>query len=384
MPNAPKSMPLTDGTGRPRPGRLLWLTALVGLGHWLFLTGLPAAKTLGDTPLASEALFVTLQPVDAPQQAPIPAAPQTVRTTDPTEPGSKPPAQLATAAGIPIGAGTGPSRDAAEPALDASVLSDAAGMAGDTEVVDRQAAGMGKEADLLLALANTEGQDGPSATNPAPYRFSFPEPVRIVYEAQGRSGFAYTASAEILWQRDSNSYQAALRVSKLGIPLSVWTSKGSLGAQGVAPLRFGEKKGRSSEIAAHFQRDKGIISFSRNAPNVALQVAAQDHLSTFFQLSSMVAAEPARFTPGSAIAFQSANAYGAQDWTFKVGSLDNLGLPAPAASGLRLTRDHSADYDIKVEVWLAPTLGYLPVRIRLSQTNGDFLELVARTTEIPQ
>jgi len=68
----------------------------------------------------------------------------------------------------------------------------------------------------------------------------------------------------------------------------------------------------------------------------------------------MVAGDPARFTPGTAIGFQSVNAYGAQDWTFQVGALENLGLPAPAASGMRLTREHSADYDTKVEVWLAP------------------------------
>lgn len=33
-------------------------------------------------------------------------------------------------------------------------------------------------------------------------------------------------------------------------------------------------------------------------------------------------------------------------------------------------RDH--DYDQKAELWLAPSLGYLPARIQITQSNGDF------------
>ena len=39
---------------------------------------------------------------------------------------------------------------------------------------------------------------------------------------------------------------------------------------------------------------------------------------------------------------------------------------------LRLPR---RDYDQKAELWLAPDLGYVPVRIRLTQANGDFADL---------
>jgi hypothetical protein len=33
------------------------------------------------------------------------------------------------------------------------------------------------------------------------------------------------------------------------------------------------------------------------------------------------------------------------------------------------------DYDQKAELWVAPALGYLPVRIKLTQANGDFADL---------
>ena len=42
------------------------------------------------------------------------------------------------------------------------------------------------------------------------------------------------------------------------------------------------------------------------------------------------------------------------------------------AEEIRLPRK---DYDQKAELWVAPALGYLPVRIKLTQANGDFADL---------
>jgi hypothetical protein len=214
------------------------------------------------------------------------------------------------------------------------------------------------------------------------YRFAFPEPVRLLYDVKGVVNFAYTGGAEMVWRHNGSNYTASLQITKFGFSLRNWTSKGALSSQGIAPTRFGDK-GRSSEVAAHFQRDKGIVSFSNNAPDVPLQTGAQDHLSAFFQLSGMLAAEPGRFGPGTLVRFQAANAQGSQDWVFTVGETEPVDLPDGPQSGIRLSREHSAQYDTKVEVWLAPALSYLPVRIRLSQNNGDFAELLWRSTRKP-
>jgi hypothetical protein len=36
-----------------------------------------------------------------------------------------------------------------------------------------------------------------------------------------------------------------------------------------------------------------------------------------------------------------------------------------------------------VEIWLAPALGYLPVRIRLTQDNGDYVDQQWRSSSAP-
>ena len=41
---------------------------------------------------------------------------------------------------------------------------------------------------------------------------------------------------------------------------------------------------------------------------------------------------------------------------------------------LKLTRNPRKEFDIKVELWLAPGMDYVPVRLRLTQPNGDWLD----------
>jgi hypothetical protein len=36
-------------------------------------------------------------------------------------------------------------------------------------------------------------------------------------------------------------------------------------------------------------------------------------------------------------------------------------------------------FDDTVELWLAPSMGYLPVRIRITQPNGDFADMQLRS-----
>jgi hypothetical protein len=37
----------------------------------------------------------------------------------------------------------------------------------------------------------------------------------------------------------------------------------------------------------------------------------------------------------------------------------------------------------RLEVWFGPDVGYLPVRVRLTQSNGDFVDQLWRTTQKP-
>ena len=224
---------------------------------------------------------------------------------------------------------------------------------------------------------------GTSGVSPLPvYSYVIPASTRLKYDVSGTiSGFKYYVGGELLWLQDGNNYTARLGIRHFLLGSRVQTSKGLLSTLGLEPKRFSDKV--RSEVAAHFERDKGKISFSANTPDVALLPMAQDQLSVFIQLASIWAAQGQRLAPGSQIAFQAVGARTAEQWAFTVGEPETLRIDDKPWPAHKLTRERSGDFDTRVELWLAPALDYLPVRIRLTQSNGDEVDMVWSSTEKP-
>ncbi|MGQ0711580.1 MAG: DUF3108 domain-containing protein [Rhodoferax sp.] len=231
---------------------------------------------------------------------------------------------------------------------------------------------------------------GPAAPAPAPATgasaapaaMTLPGSVRLVYDIQGEmSRFPVSAQGALDWRQDGKSYDARLEIRLFLLGSRVQTSKGLVGAQGLEPLRFGDKV--RSEVSAHFERSKGKVSYSANTPEEALQPGAQDQLSIFFQLAAMLATQPQRYGAGSTLAFQAVGPRSSETWVFKVAAAQPVSLPGGQVRAIHLTKDPANPNDSRAEVWLAPDLEYLPVRIRLTQSNGDFVDQLWRATERP-
>ena len=203
--------------------------------------------------------------------------------------------------------------------------------------------------------------------------FAVPGSVRLRYAVTGQSrGHAWTVGGELRWRHDGEQYEARLEYSSPLLPTRTQQSSGRITAEGLAPKRFSDK-GRS-EQATHFERESGYLVFSSNAPRVALLPGAQDRLSVFIQLASMLAAAPAKFSAGTAITLQTAGARDAEPWLFIVEAEELLELPGGTVATRKLVRNPRREYDIRVELWLGTTMDYVPVRIRLTQPNGDFVD----------
>jgi hypothetical protein len=134
-------------------------------------------------------------------------------------------------------------------------------------------------------------------------------------------------------------------------------------------------------VAAHFEREKGKVSFSANTPDTPLLAGAQDQLSIFMQMAAMLAGDPRGFPEGSTLSFQAVGPRSADTWVFTVGGTGTQSLAGGELEAVHLWRNPSGEYDPKTEVWLAPALGYLPVRIRLTQRNGDFVDQQWKSTQ---
>lgn len=197
-----------------------------------------------------------------------------------------------------------------------------------------------------------------------------PESVLLKYQVEANK-FPYSLSAELWWQQNGQDYQARLAFSALG-QNRVQTSRGQIGAQGLEPLRFSDKY--RSEVAAHFIRDKGKVTFSANTPDVPLLSGAQDRLSILIQLASLIGSAPNRYPPATTMMIQTIGPRDADMWLFTVGETETLSLPSGPLPTLKLVRNARREFDQKVELWLAPALNYLPARIRITESNGDFVD----------
>jgi Protein of unknown function (DUF3108) len=212
--------------------------------------------------------------------------------------------------------------------------------------------------------------------------FKAPESALLKYQVQGQAkGFNYWASAELLWTQDGKDYEARLEVSAFLLGSRTQVSKGTLGSEGLMPLRFGDKT--RSELAAHFQRDKGVISFSANSPDAPLLKGAQDRLSVVLQLSSLLAADPTRFPSGTMLSFQTVSQREAEVWQFLVEKEEMLQLPFGDITAVKLNRKPRREFDQHIELWFAPSMGYLPVRLRITNANGDMVDQLLRSAEKP-
>ena len=222
----------------------------------------------------------------------------------------------------------------------------------------------------VFAPGAAQAQPGP------PPAVRLPAPQKLKFDVTGQAkSFQYSARAELLWQHDGQNYQARQQISLMLLGSRTQSSSGTLGSAGLQPQRFGDRT--RSEKAAHFNYDQQRVTFSANAPEAILAPGTQDRLSVFVQLGALLAAAPERYPVGTRIQLATAGTGSVDAWTFTVEGEETLNLPLGSLQTLRLQRLPRADhgYDQKAQLWLAPELGYLPARIRLTQANGDFADL---------
>lgn len=391
---------------------LLLLTAVVLALHWLVLVGLPRGGTDQGAPqrLAFHTRMVEPPPPPPPppepQAAPVPPPapkprPRPVRKPPPPPVEAPPPTQHpepTPAMEAPAQTAPSPAEPPAEVPADSSaptpeVPADAAAPSAPLSPASDPAMPAMAEASSASApaAASQPAQEAPAltagveilppgaagavaGTEPPPVRL--PPSARLAFDVTGEvKKFHYNASAELLWRQDGTQYEARQQIKAFLLGARSQSSVGQITPQGLRPTRFGDKS--RSERAAHFDFERGEVIFSANAPRAAIGSGAQDRLSVFIQLGALLAAAPERYPPGTRITLTTVGARSAERWTFTVEGPQTLELPAGSTPALKLQRLPRPDqrYDQKAELWLGTDMGYLPVRIRLTQANGDFADL---------
>lgn len=385
------------------PGRTPWrvlaaLTLAVALVHVLVLGLAPTAIGPEPSPLANK--FITRTIVIAPPAsdnaaAPAASAPAEASPPAPVKPRRPRAPSVPRPKPAPVPEASAPSPD---PTPDASAPKDpqtpdltaqAAPDSGATPPEAPASAAAGAAPNGTATAAAAAGTaEGNSATAGATSLASgnivgtqslrIPGSVTLDFAATGQDGTSPMQGVfgELVWLQDGSHYDARLTLKVLFSTIRSQHSTGRIGPSGIEPERYSES--RKAEVASHFVRDQGQVVFSNNAPPVPLLAGAQDRLSVMMQLGGLLAGNPGRYPTGSKISIQTVGPRDAGLWVFVVGDEEKLALPAGEYTARKLTRSPRQDFDSKLELWLAPDYGYLPVRIKQTEANGNFADAQLR------
>lgn len=188
-------------------------------------------------------------------------------------------------------------------------------------------------------------------------------------------GLVLEGSSQINWSQDAGKYalQLETRTALTGVLLTD-RSEGGFDRYGLAPDTYSMRRFRKEPAVANFDRKTGQIYFAGNSPPYKLQGGEQDRVSVLWSLLSMARARPA-LVPGSSWTYYVAGHRGGEPWTFQlkdkqkvqtgVGELDAWHFAHVPTDKKTTTQ---------VDIWLAPSKDWFPVKIRFSEPNGDYIE----------
>ncbi len=237
----------------------------------------------------------------------------------------------------------------------------------------------------LAALAGVQPLAGAAsaaeAAASASAGFEWPPSTRLSYRLTGNLRGPVEGQARVEWLRQGTRYQVLL-VASVGpsfAPLMTRreSSEGEITAQGLRPRRY------DMEMDVIF-RDRRRSTIFMDADTVRLPGGAelprppglQDAVSQFVQLTWLFTTEPARLTPGGSVDLMLALPRRVEAWAYDIVASESLNTTAGLVEAVHVRpRRPARPGDYTAEVWIAPSLQYLPVRIVVRQDAENFIDL---------
>ncbi|GAC1603428.1 MAG: hypothetical protein NVS3B2_07880 [Ramlibacter sp.] len=207
---------------------------------------------------------------------------------------------------------------------------------------------------------------------------SWPADTRLSYRLGGFYRGELHGSARVQWQRESEHYQTRIDID-LGLVSQAMTSQGVVTEHGLAPNAYEETRVGQRRFAT--LQDKTVtLSDGRQLPRPA---GVPDTASQFGELSHRFASGQLLLEVGRSVSFWMVRPGGLDHWTYDIVEKEVLQTPqlgAVEAFHLKPRPIANPRGSIVAEMWFAPSLQYLPVRIRV--TTGDaWVDLVVEKIE---
>ena len=243
-------------------------------------------------------------------------------------------------------------------------------------------------ASTPLAVAEAATVPAPMATASAPAAtvaaFDWPPSTRLSYGLTGNYRGEVHGSARVQWVRQGSRYQVHLDIA-IGpsfAPLISrrMTSDGTLGDQGLVPGRYDE----ATRLPFQQPRRATVlftpeqVTLANGSQQEALP-GMQDAASQFVQLTWLFTTQPELLRAGNTVTVPLALPRRAGRWVYDVLGQERLATTIGEIDTFHLKPrlgERRPGNELSAEVWFAPTLQYLPVRIRIQQDAETFIDLL--------
>ena len=212
----------------------------------------------------------------------------------------------------------------------------------------------------------------------APKRpYNLPPSAELSYSIKARqSGMAIGGEATVSWSVADNRYSVVTetRAMIIGKILDA-RSEGAIDQYGLAPVQFTEKRFRKGATNTSFNRSDKLIRFSESSETYPIIGGEQDRTSAIWQLIAVARGAPDKFKVGSDWKFFVAGRRDAEPWSFKVVKHENIRTPLGELAAVHIVKAPPPDStDQQLDIWLAPSLEWYPVRLRFTDADGDYIE----------
>jgi hypothetical protein len=221
----------------------------------------------------------------------------------------------------------------------------------------------------------------PVAASASP-AFDWPPSTRLSYTLSGNYRGPVHGQASVEWLRAGTRYQVFmdLSVGPSFAPLMSRrvSSEGEITPDGLQPRRYDEE----TRVAL---REPRRLSVWLDAEQVRLAngsewprpAGVQDSASQFVQLTWLFTTQPQQLQPGNSVEFPLALPRRLEPWIYDVLEAETLDTPAGPVQAVhvkprRLPRPGN---ELTAEIWVAPSLQYLPVRIVIRQDAETHIDL---------
>lgn len=209
---------------------------------------------------------------------------------------------------------------------------------------------------------------------------SWPGDTRLTYQLGGYFRGELHGDARVQWQRQDDQYQARVEIDLTLLASLTLTSQGEVTPRGLVPRVYEELR-RGGPRTARLRDDTITLNDGRILPRPD---GVQDTASQFVELSHRFATGQDALEVGRSVSLWMARPGGLDLWTYDIVEREILQTPTLGpveAFRLKPRPTEKPRGNITAEIWFAPSLQYLPVRIRVNMGESTFVDLLVEKIE---